>query len=381
MISQVDENNTTTQKDKLTTSIGTNINTNAANMSKEIVYLIAEPGTGKTFNGDYLQLIHGFYHVDGDLPIRTADQPEMREVVKKFVQIESIVKEKGEDIDNLSVETKKELEQYWQPFNQVQVDSALRAAKTHEKVVITFAQSKQICREYVMAKLKEGGATNVTMLYLTIDRDTKLERLYYRTIQQAKSVGASLSDFSKSIGLEWTEDRDPTLEEFKPLMGAPGKLGNLDFDPPPSYAKVVDVSRRDETSLDDIDAALGLHRSSVCTETYDTIVTKVRAIDSKRDEDTPYSVEVFAEIKKEMEEALALAKTEEEKVHIKRRASSIVEFELKNRLSLANTLSGMVLDGDGDGDGDSNTEKSKTTDAMKLRKNRRASFIRTGKIE
>jgi len=232
-----------------------------------------------------------------------------------------------------------------------------------------------------MSKLKEGGATNVTMLYLTIDRDTKLEGLYYRTIQQAKSAGVSLSDYAKAWGLDWTEDRDPTLEEFKHLMGASEKKGNCNFDPPPSYAKVVDVSSRDEAATDAIDAALGLHRASVCTETYDTIVTKVRAIDTKRDEDTPYSVEVFAEFEKEMEEALALAKTEEEKVHIKRRASSIVEFELKNRLSLANTLSGMVLDGDGDGDGDSNTEKSKTTDAMKLRKNRRASFIRTGKIE
>ena len=27
------------------------INTDTANMSKEIVYIIAEPGTGKTFNG------------------------------------------------------------------------------------------------------------------------------------------------------------------------------------------------------------------------------------------------------------------------------------------------------------------------------------------
>ena len=315
--------------------------------------------------------------------------PEMREAVKKyFLQMVSIVKEKGEDMDNLSAEAMKAYEQYWQPFNQVQVDSALRAAKTHEKVVITFAQSNQIIRDYVMSKLKEGAAAKVTMLYLTIDQDTKLEGLYYRSVQQAKSVGVSLSDYCKGFGLDWTEDRDPTLDEFKPLMGAKGKTGNIHFDPPPSYAKVVDVSSRDETSMDVIDAALGLHRASVCTESYDTIVTKVRAIDTHRDEDTPYCWAIFPELEKEITEALASAKTEEEKVQIKRRASSIVQFEKHNigRLSIASALSDMVLGedeaGDGDGDyGDDSKNKTTADAAMQLRKNRRVSFIQTGKVE
>ena len=337
-------------------------------------------------DSDYLQLIHGFYHVDGDLPLRTmADQPEMREVVKKhFVQIESIVKEKGEDIDNLSVETKKELEQYWQPFHQVQVDSALQAAKTHEKVVITFANGYQIIREYVMSKLKEGGAAKITMLYLMIDQDTKLEGLYHRTVQQAKAIGMSLSEVLRE---DWKHDRDPTKEEFKKLWNEPGKMGNIHFDPPPSYAKVVDVSSRDKAAMDAIDAALGLHRASVCTESYDTIVTKVRAIDTQRDEDTPYCEAIWPELEKEVAEALASAKTEEEKVQIKRRASSIVKFELKSRLSLASALSDMVLgedeagDGDGDGDGDEGKNKTTADAAMQLRKNRRVSFIKTGKVE
>jgi len=334
-------------------------------------------------DSDYLELIHGFYHVDGDLPLRTADQPEMKAVLKKLFQMRAIVKEKGEDVDNLPAERMKAYEEYWGPYSQVQVDSALHAAKTHEKVVITIAQQSQICREYVMSKLKEGGATTVTMLFLTIDQDTKLEGMYHREVQEAKGAGTSLSDYVKAWSLDWTHDRDPTKEEYKVLMGAPGKMGNMNFDPPPSYAKVVDVSSRDETSMDVIDAALGLHRASVCTESYDTIVTKVCAIDTQRNEDTPYSTAVFAEIEKELQEALALAKTEDGKVQIKRRASSMVKFELQNRLSLASTLSDTVLneDEDSDSDGDSNNKNNKTTKAMKLKKNRRASFIQTGKIE
>jgi hypothetical protein len=227
------------------------------------------------------------------------------------------------------------------------------------------------------------------MLYLTIDQDTRLEGLYHRVIRQAKAAGLSLSEISRSFNLDWAEDRDPTMDEFKAIVSAPGKFGNWYFEPPPSYATVVDVSSRDEAAMDAIDAALGLHRASVCADSYETIVTKVRERDLQRDAETPYSTAAFAEIKGELEEALASAKTEDEKVHIKRRASSIVEFELKHRLSLASTLSGMVLDEDEDGD-DGNDKNSKTADGKKKRndldgvkiaKNRRASFIRTGKIE
>ena len=258
--------------------------------------------------------------MDGDLPLRTGEQPEMREVIKKTMQMRAIVKEKGEDIDNLSAERMKAYEEYWGPYCQVQVDSALHAAKTHEKVVITFAQRSQVCREYVMSKLKESGATtDVTMLFLTIDQETKLEGMYHREVQEAKGAGMSFSKYVKAWGLKWTHDRDPTKEEYKALN--PNHMTN--FAPPPSYAKIVDVSSRDKAAMDAIDAVLGLSRSSVCTESYDTIVTKVKAIDVQRNEDTPYSTPVFAELHKEIvEEALASAKTEDEKVHTNRRAST-----------------------------------------------------------
>ena len=190
----------------------------------------------------------------------------------------------------------------------------------------------------------------------------------------------SFSKYVKAWGLKWTHDRDPTKEEYKALN--PNHMTN--FAPPPSYAKIVDVSSRDKAAMDAIDAVLGLSRSSVCTESYDTIVTKVRAIDTQRDKDTPYCAALVPELLKEIADALASAKTEEEKVQIKRRASSIVQFELKKRLSLASALSDMVLGEDeaGDGDGDNDSKNKTTADAtMQLRKNRRVSFIKTGKVE
>merc|ERR1719162_1219803 len=93
------------------------------------------------------------------------------------------------EIKKLSSKDYEGYEAYWGPYQQVLVDNALQAAKTHEKVVITFAQPYNICRDYVITKLKEGGAAKVTILYLTIDQDTKMEGLYHRTVQQAKGSG------------------------------------------------------------------------------------------------------------------------------------------------------------------------------------------------
>mmetsp|Transcript_21509 Transcript_21509/g.24037 ORF Transcript_21509/g.24037 Transcript_21509/m.24037 type:complete len:146 (+) Transcript_21509:18-455(+) len=141
-----------------------------------------------------------------------------------------------------------------------------------------------------------------------------------------------------------------------------GKLNMTLFDSPPSYAAVVDVTGRDVTAIDGVDAVLGLQRSG--EESYDEIVKKVVARDHKRDAETPYSIELFPEINAEVAEALANAKSEEEKKQIKRRASSLIGMELMmNRLSITSTSSGT----------------SNMSD--KVRGMRRSSLIKTGKIK
>ena len=247
-------------------------------------------------------------------------------------------------------------EEYWGPFNQVMVDSALEAAKTNDNVVITFAHGFQIGRDFVINKLKEGGATNVTLLCLVMDQNKKLEGLYHRSKRQAEAIGVSFGEWMRSQG--WESDADePSMEEFKKFMGQSGRLGAVRFEDPPSYAKVVDVTGRDVTAIDGVDAALGLCRSD--EESYDDIVKKVVAMDHKRDEETPYSIEAFPEIEKEVKAALAEAKTEEEKKQIKKRASCLIKMESATRGLGVATIS------------DSNKDKMKR---------RRSTLIRMGSI-
>jgi len=331
--------------------------------SSHIVFCVAMPGTGKTFNGDYLDLIHDFHHVDGDLPYRTAHLPEMREVMTKIFE----GKQRHSILNHpKSSEDVKGHEEFWGPHLQVMVDSALEAAKTNDKVVMTYACSFQSQRDYVMNKLKEGGAKNVTLMYLHMNKDKKLEGLYHRSVKQAAASGFCLGDQMKAMG--WDGEGDckdsdtPTLDEYINNFMSKRNILNPVFDDPPSYAVVVDVTERDVTAIDGIDAALGLQRSD--GESYDEIVKKVVARDHRRDEETPYSMELFPEIKKEVEEALANAKTEEEKKQIKRRASSLVGMELMmQRLSTTESIS------------------SDTSTNERLRRNRRSSLIMTGRIE
>mmetsp|Transcript_40811 Transcript_40811/g.47056 ORF Transcript_40811/g.47056 Transcript_40811/m.47056 type:complete len:139 (+) Transcript_40811:234-650(+) len=138
-------------------------------------------------------------------------------------------------------------------------------------------------------------------------------------------------------------------------------MGAMSFEDPPPHAKVVDVTSRGVAHIDGVDAALGLCRSG--EESYDKIVKKVVAMDHKRDEENPYSTILVPEIEKEIKEALANAKTDEEKKQIKRRASSLIKMELMTgRLSI--------------------TSNSSDSDADKLKNmRRRSSLIITGKIE
>jgi len=239
---------------------------------------------GKTFTGDYLDVIHGFQHVDGDLGFRSQMTPKMREAVTKWIELgHRYPKVKGAK----SSDDVAEFEEYWGPYFQIMVDSALEAATTNDTVVITFADGYQVQRDFVFKKLKEGGAKNVTLLYLSMDQDKKLEGLYHRTVRQADASDMTLGDMMRTW-MEWEGKGEPTREVFKSFINQPGKIGAMSFEEPPPHAKVVDVTSRGVAHIDGVDAALGLCRSG--EESYDEIVQKVVAVNHKRDEENPFTI-------------------------------------------------------------------------------------------
>mmetsp|Transcript_15481 Transcript_15481/g.16750 ORF Transcript_15481/g.16750 Transcript_15481/m.16750 type:complete len:339 (+) Transcript_15481:66-1082(+) len=331
--------------------------------TSQIVYVVAESGTGKTFVGDYLEQYHDFQHIDGDLPLRTCDKPEIEKIDRKFCTAMT----KYPDFWNpKNIDLYEETKEYWVPYYDHLAENALEAAKTHDKVVITFATGANIMRTHFIDKLKEGGAENITMLVLTMDERKKLESLYHRTIRQYQAEEYSLGDGMRMRG--WDGEGEPTMEEYVVYLKEPGRLGDQIFEQPSKnlmkYTKFADVTGRDVTAIDAVDTSLGLQRASEDELSFEDIKTKVIARDKRRDEETPYNfTHLFTELQEEMAAALAGVTTEEEKKEIKKRASSIINMEVAaRRFSILSIAS-----------------DTKDETQIKIRK-RRSSFIKTGKI-
>jgi len=331
--------------------------------TSQIVFIVAMSGTGKTFSGDYLEQIHDFHHVDGDLPLRTCDKPEIEKVVRKLFTAYV----KYPDFSNpKNVAIYEETKEYWGLYYDHMAENVLEAAKTNDKVVVTFATGANIMRAYFIDKLKEGGAENITMLVLTMDEKEKLKGLYHRTLRQCSSGDSSLGDSMRLGG--WDGEGEPTMEEYMVHLKEPGQLGAQIFEQPSEYlkeyTKFADVTGRDVTAIDAVDTALGLHRASEDELRYEDIKTNVIARDHKRDKETPYNCHhLFLELQADVVAALEGATTEKEKKEIKRRASSIIDMDFASR-----RFSTLSIASD-----------TKDETQIKIRK-RRSSMILTGKI-
>ena len=113
----------------------------------------------------------------------------------------------------------------------------------------------------------------ITMLFMVMDEDKKLESRYHCTKRQCEAGGWTLEDYAKTKGWEGSEGEELPMNEFKKIWCQPGELGSQVFEDAPPYAKVVDVTARDVSTMDKIDDVLKLQRSG--EELYEEIVKKV----------------------------------------------------------------------------------------------------------
>eukprot|EP00984_Skeletonema_dohrnii_P015717 scaffold6847_cov101-Skeletonema_dohrnii-CCMP3373.AAC.3 len=215
--------------------------------SAQIVYVIGPGGTGKTLTGDYMQVMHGYHHVDGDIPLKhMCLVPEYKVIAEKWI-----------------------IEGDWAPFYSELARLTLEAAKDNERVVLSHATDKNDHRDHVIKKLIEGGANedNIIIIQLTIDPRVKARGLYHRAARMAEQSGMTMTG-------EMTEGKfiDMNLEY---------EAANADAFEVHPKAILVDISGRDVTHFDNVDKALGLTRSNELT--YESICDKVKPIDEARD--------------------------------------------------------------------------------------------------
>mmetsp|Transcript_26505 Transcript_26505/g.30282 ORF Transcript_26505/g.30282 Transcript_26505/m.30282 type:complete len:364 (-) Transcript_26505:12-1103(-) len=335
----------------------------------KIIYLVAVSGCGKSFTGDYIHLMHGYTHVDGDGPYKNTHIPRNRELAVRFLTC--MLKHDMQHEDGP--------EELWQPFYEEIANLTIEATKHSDKVVISHATYRQSYRKYVVDKLVEGGATreNITVLELVVDPEVKMKGLYYRTKAIIEDGGMTIGDQMRTKG--WEGEGDPTCAEWirftKNTM--PEWASNSAYvEIPIGFGKTVDVSGRDMTTLDGVDEALGLvGKRNNTTLTFDEIRDKVKAFDQKRDEEfaSTGALEILLKILKEVKgesvddedkgDNVIVATNTEEQEKIMKRRSSLVTVEYLERELRHSSL------------------ENSNDDKKKIMKARRSSLIQIGKIE
>jgi len=275
--------------------------------STQVVYLVAPAGTGKSFSGDYLQVVHGYKHIDGDGPLKSMIMPKYSDMTKDYFA-------SGGKSSTYFGEIAKQ---------------TLDAAKDHDRVVLTHATYNQESRDVVIDTLVKGGIAkdNITVVELTIDPVVKLRGLYHRTKRQLELKGKTMEE--RHTHLEY-EGNELTEEKYIKAMleQQGGDLSGGEFEDCPMATK-VDMSNR-VAHLSNLDEALMLTRSSETKDwTYETICAQVLPLDVQRDEECTANgsmtllLELFAELRAaSQEEPTQQASKDKEKTKQRREESA-----------------------------------------------------------
>merc|ERR1712118_50318 len=128
----------------------------------------------------------------------------------------------------------------------------------------------------------------------TIDEDVKLRALYLRTRQMLKDAGVTLEKHCRD-NYGWEGEGEITYEEFASFAKG-DTFQSAVFQAPPAGSTSVNVSSRNFDTLDAIDEALGLGKRT--GEKYEEIVSRVKAIDAKRDEEFQKMIAKYNDTKK-----------------------------------------------------------------------------------
>ena len=183
-------------------------------------------------DSDYLELIHGFYHVDGDVYHcgRRSNQKWKRRFKKRC----SIMRSSGSRVRILTIYPQNVARHTTTIGDPIIVKLPWIAPSTPQRdprqgrayrcttvpcvseVCAVATQRRWWCHHGHDGVSNDGSRDELGGT--VTPRGTRSQRSRYVIFGRCKSLGC---------GRDWTYDRDPTKKEWKVLMGAPGNGGNL----------------------------------------------------------------------------------------------------------------------------------------------------------
>ena len=236
------------------------------------LWLAGNPGSGKTFLGDYLAS-RGWHHIDGDQGNQATD-PAVKEKWGKFYQAMTEHQAGKKDIS----------EDLWRPYYDLLVQQYNTALESGKNVVLSFALLDVFGEKAFLRK----AIPSVTFVIIDVDKDKLMERTLKRNALALEKMGTTekevwgqdyMEDYRKRYGEEYTPERYRQME----IDGAK-ELVFVKEDP--NDAAIVRINNDDLenfSSIKELNKLVGLKWEDVDPE-------KIAAVNTKRMENMNLSM-------------------------------------------------------------------------------------------
>jgi len=210
--------------------------------SKKVVLLTGWSGAGKSTTGDYLGLYHGFYHLDGDNIMRKKDA-QSAELTKGLVRA-------FYEYWFRNLPAPSEL---WKPYIDALADQCIEAAKSHEKIALSFSVYRREARDYFREKL----TGMVFFIRLDCDPDIVIADALGRVEKYMALRGKSVQDWWQNEN-KVEKYGEYSYQNYKRMQFEEFLSGMEPFSPDEEDSAVCDVSARGADALKGVAACLSL---------------------------------------------------------------------------------------------------------------------------
>jgi gluconate kinase len=193
-------------------------------MAKRTVLVSGCSGAGKSFTGDYLEMMCGFYHVDGDTFMISKEPAHVilkDNLIKAFYEYWLLEKTAPLEL--------------WIPYHQAIVELVKKAHETHNDVVVSFSVYNREARDYFRSQLPD-----YVFIQLHLDEEELVKRHIKRFKAFADAKGQTVEETYESFYKEPYTMDNYLKQTRKVLVG----LQPLEQDEILSFA--IDVNNDDK---------------------------------------------------------------------------------------------------------------------------------------
>lgn len=169
--------------------------------SAQGIWLCGNPGSGKTFLGDYLNT-RGWHHIDGDQGNQSKD-PNIQQRWGKLYQAMEL---------HQAGKTQEVTEELWRPYYEILVQQFKQNLEAGKKVVLSFA----LFNVFGEKSFLESEIPGIKFVLVDVSEDLQIERVLKREAETLKKAGTTMKDiwaedymaeYRKRYGEEYTSER------------------------------------------------------------------------------------------------------------------------------------------------------------------------------